>query len=261
MINFSSKHSNFRLSANKFIAEYFKPFQEKSIVQFSQSITFGHNQMSSIGSSAKVSEYFNKYKIPIFCSDESGRILDEGIYTNKILEATYRECALIFPLLPTVGKRFGLNYGKNSLYILEKDIDCQHLYTLHFDVEENIFLHWSLNNGQFIKDLIENYKLKGKDLILESKCYKNRSSRNSFNAATLKEYYPVSNSKKKKLLSLLHKNSNLPIFLSRQQTNCLILLISGKSAKQIGIELNLSPRTVEDYLQTVREMLGCSTGK
>lgn len=256
-----TQQSNFRSSVNHFITEHFKPLREKAIVQFSHSMTFGNNQITSLGSSVDVSRYFNKHKIPIYCSNESGRILDEGIYTNKILETTYPECGAIFPLLPRVGKKFGLNYGKHSLHILEKDDCCQHLYVLHFDIDENIFLHWSLNNGQFIRDLIENYKLKARDLILEGKNQENRSARIHFNEFNTQHYFPPASRNKKELLKLLHKTSNLPVFLSQQQTKCLILLTDGKSAKQIGLELNLSPRTVETYLQKAMKMIGCSTSK
>jgi DNA-binding CsgD family transcriptional regulator len=253
---------NFRSSVNQFIGEFINPFKKQGMVQFSQSITFGNNQMVFLGSSIEVSTYFNKHKIPIYCSDESGRILDEGVYTNKILESSYRECALIFPVLKIVGHKFKLNYGKNSLHIIEKEDDCQHLYTLYFDLEENDFIYWSLNNGRFIHDTIENYKLKAWDLILEGKSLENRSTRNNFNELNIKNhFYSSRSSSKKELVNLFHKNSNLAVFLSPQQAKCLLLLIHGKSIKQIGLELNLSHRTVETYLQTIRNMLGCSSGK
>ncbi|MBI2785243.1 MAG: helix-turn-helix transcriptional regulator [Legionella longbeachae] len=205
-----------------------------------------------------MSNYFNKFKIPIICANESGRILEGGVYISKVLESCYSEYAIMNPLLSKAGKRFGLNYGKNSLHIMERETDCQHLYTFHFDLEENNFLHWSLNNGQFIHDLIEEYKLKGKDLILEGKAKKNVSKR-----LDLQEYQGRSSYQPftKKLLKLCHKDSNVDIFLSPQQSRCLLLLSEGQSLKGIAHKLNISARTVETHLEKVRRMLGCSTGK
>jgi len=61
---------------------------------------------------------------------------------------------------------------------------------------------------------------------------------------------------------LLNKNEiyeSTPI--TPQQLNCLSLLASGKSAKEIAKILNLSPRTVDHYLQHLRTRLKCKNSK
>lgn len=55
---------------------------------------------------------------------------------------------------------------------------------------------------------------------------------------------------------------NIDIFISKRQTECLYHLSHGKSAKEIGRVLDLSPRTVEKYIENVKDKLGsCSTSK
>lgn len=51
-----------------------------------------------------------------------------------------------------------------------------------------------------------------------------------------------------------HKNK---LMLSNRQIECLSLLGKGKTIKEIAKILDLSPRTVEDYLNSVKIKLGC----
>jgi DNA-binding CsgD family transcriptional regulator len=45
--------------------------------------------------------------------------------------------------------------------------------------------------------------------------------------------------------------------LSKRETECLFHLLEGKSNKQVAKLLNISVRTVEDYLNNVKNKLGC----
>lgn len=60
---------------------------------------------------------------------------------------------------------------------------------------------------------------------------------------------------------LIHKDSKIPIFLAKQQSVCLVLLMQGKSAKEIALAMGLSHRTVQHYVERVRYILGCSSNK
>jgi DNA-binding CsgD family transcriptional regulator len=37
--------------------------------------------------------------------------------------------------------------------------------------------------------------------------------------------------------------------------------MAGQSIKQIAITMNLSPRTIEHYLEKIRQMLGCRSNR
>ena len=47
--------------------------------------------------------------------------------------------------------------------------------------------------------------------------------------------------------------------LSNQQLECLYYLVTGKTIKKIAETMNLSARTVEHYLETVKSKLCCKT--
>lgn len=50
-----------------------------------------------------------------------------------------------------------------------------------------------------------------------------------------------------------------PLPLTEKQKNCLFLLIRGKTIKEIAAILNLSPRTVEDHIKTIKNKFQCNS--
>ena len=46
------------------------------------------------------------------------------------------------------------------------------------------------------------------------------------------------------------------IYFTQREYECIKLVAKGKSLKEIGISLNLSPRTVETHLEKARKKLG-----
>ena len=60
---------------------------------------------------------------------------------------------------------------------------------------------------------------------------------------------------------LFHHHTHAAIYLSKQQGRCFLLLMKGKSAKEIGIEMQLSHRTVEHYLEKIRQVSGVTSSK
>lgn len=50
-----------------------------------------------------------------------------------------------------------------------------------------------------------------------------------------------------------------PFQLTERQETCLFLLVRGKSLKEIARALQISPRTVEDHLELIKDKLGCET--
>ncbi len=49
------------------------------------------------------------------------------------------------------------------------------------------------------------------------------------------------------------------VFFTKRQAECLFFLLRGKSAKVIAKILNLSHRTIEDYIEKIKMQLGCQT--
>lgn len=55
----------------------------------------------------------------------------------------------------------------------------------------------------------------------------------------------------------LQLQDDVPLRLCRRDVQCLVYLLMGKSPKQIGRILNISHRTVESYIQQLRERVKC----
>src|SRR3990167_3590326 len=53
---------------------------------------------------------------------------------------------------------------------------------------------------------------------------------------------------------IFHKVSHKPVHLNQKQSHCLELLASGKSSKEIAIQMNISNRTVEDHIEKLMEI-------
>lgn len=251
-------HPMFSATTSKFIQEICRPLKHKGLTNFMHDITYGHGEISMLMNDENVFQYYYQNKIPMLCTDESGRTLSNGIYLNKTLESTHQECAILMPLLQKVGKQFGQNFGRQSIHIVVREENCQHLYSLFFDLQEHEFLHWVVNNGKYLEDVLANYNRNAKDLILEAQAKENRIVLPNFSdlGFTIKP-----NLTKTDRFTLWHKELMMPIHLSAQQSRCLTLLLQGKSAKEIALEMNLSYRTVEHYFEKIRKMLGCSSNK
>lgn len=244
----------FSIQASKYIKEVAKSLDKFALTNFTHDITFPKKRISMLVSHESIFSFYYNNKIPTLCTDESGRTLAEGVYINKTLENSRKDCAILMPLLRKIGADLGQNFGKQSLHLIKREENCQHLYSLFFDLKENEFLHWIINNGNFVNDFVDNYNEKSKDIILEAKATENRIT-----LPTSSDFNFSTNQSNSSQLKIFHKDTNLPIFLSTQQSRCLILLAEGKSTKGIASQMKLSPRTVEHYLEKIRQYLGCVT--
>lgn len=248
--------THFSVQTAEFIKEVYKDKEKIGLINFMHDITFGHGQISMLVSNPETFKFFSQNKIPMLCTDHSGRNLAEGIYLNKTLEESYKDCSVLMPLLPKTASHFNQNYGKNSLHIVAREKDCQHLYSLFFNLDEREFLHWIINNGTFIQNLIEDYKIKAKNIILEAKAPENRVT-----LPNSSDFFVKSANENSLRVNVIHKTLHVPIHLSPQQSRCLTYLMQGNSAKEIGIKMCLSYRTVEHYLEKIRRQLGCDSNR
>ena len=198
-------------------------------------------------------------RIPVACTNSSGRILENGVYINRVLEAKYPESVVLINKLRFVAQRFGLDYGTCSLHYSTRAQDCQHLYSLFFDFSMDDFLHFVVNNGSAIQDLIDEYNFLAKDVILEAKSPENRVILPNSEDFLNSHDYPVA--KTTQSFGVIHKITGLPMNLAPQRGRCLVHFLSGKSMKEISTIMQLSIRTVEHYLEMLRKELGCRNSK
>ena len=224
------------------------------ISHFNHDITFGNNKMAMLTDSKELFDLYYDKQLPVICTNESGRTLDPGIYFVKSLAYEYNYIANIISVLD---KKFNFH---NSLIVIEHEEACQHMFTLSSPMSEHTFLHTILNKLDNIKNFIEFYKLSLREIIKEAKKPKNQITIvNSSDFERNSNNHPLAlvNIKQKDILVLKHKDTKLNLTLSVKQSECLKLLLQSYSAKEIAKNMDLSYRTVEHYIENIRNKLNC----
>ncbi len=260
----------------------------KGLTNFVHDITFGHGEVSMLMGDPEMYLSYYDNKIPMAFTDDSGRTLPEGIYLNKTLDHTHREYSKLISLFHNTARKNGLNYGRNSVHYVTREQDCQHLYSLFFDFEDHDFLHFVVNNGVLIQDMIDHYMLTAKDIILEAKsvenrivlpnagdlntsaehiyyCEKNKESQNpdnikySLDKLDWNTLFQLSTQQLDALLIKTRYPIQLDIghiSLSRMEIKTLVQLLKGQHAAEIATTLQIKKSTVESYLANVKNKLG-----
>ncbi|MBX9786967.1 MAG: LuxR family transcriptional regulator [Alphaproteobacteria bacterium] len=123
------------------------------------------------------------------------------------------------------------------------------------DKNNTNIVNFYINNEYNLMDYIFHLKDKYKNLfdISTVPCLipSNLTFSNDFPNIASKESLPKKEIKKYYLTSDLS--------LSKRQAECIIASIKGQSAKEIARGLNLSPRSVEKYLENLKSKMGCAT--
>ena len=249
-------NSDLYYESSQIIANICKSKSPFGLVSFTHDITYGQNKITMLTKDYYLVKLYAKLKIPTLCTNKFGRTLQNGIYINQILEQQDRGCAILMPLLRKLARKNCYNYGQSSLHLVERDSDCQHLYSLFFDITESDLIHWTINNGYFLHDLIAQYKYDMQDILTVAK--------NDEYQLELPNFYDTFNShdlNHQNTITIIHQTLNKPIHLTLQQSRSLILLLRGQSAKQIAHEMQLSFRTIEGYIEKLRQILDCKTSK
>ena len=277
----------FLLDACAPIHLYFRQYEKYHITNFIHDITYGHGEITMLTTQEDMIHFYNYHQIPIACTNESGRLLADGIYTSNMLTDQYQECAILFSTLLESGFKCGLNYGQQSLHYVERHDQCQHLYSIFFDLPEHEFIHFVINNGNLLQDMIAQYQSQTGDLILEAKHPPNRmhlpSSINMYQIYKNMNGHPISqaiyqyekkqafrpelplNNSEHTQLNQIRFNKNYSIQLdsrsisiTRSEIKILFELIKGKHAGEIAHVIGLKQDTVEKYLATIKQKFGVS---
>lgn len=244
------------IQAQHFMRTCCKSLQRLGIVNFSHDMTFPKGELAMLTTDANIFRLYFKERIPAVCTDENGRTLKPGVYLRQSLMKAHPDCSI---LLPKILPKFK---AESMLLIAENDVDCQHFYTILSLQQEAEFLQNVVNNIHYIKNFLVRYRRQAQEVILEAKRPSNRI------VLPLSKHLILPNSFKQQSETnpqesscIFHKTTKLPVHLSPQQNRCFLLLMEGKSAKQIAGVMELSPRTVEHYLERLRELLDCHSNR
>jgi DNA-binding CsgD family transcriptional regulator len=238
------------------------PLQKLGIARFNHDMTFGKGKIAILTNSIEVFSIYYHQQLPMLCTNDDGRTLAPGFYLSKALIEEDQRCAQI---IPTLHHQFNFSH---SLYIIERELDCQHMYTFTSKLPEAKFLHCILNHFDNFKDYLLHYKRSASKIISEAKQPKHWITLANSNAMDLynrKTIDSVSNELNANCvqdnLILLNRKTQLPYTLSSKQSLCIKLLAQGLAIKEIARQMGLSPRTVEHHLERIKFALDCRTIK
>lgn len=229
------------------LAEYFQ------ITYFAHKISYPDNSKIYLGNSPLVHEsyYFDHWRKT---SPLEGSL--DKFQTGYYLYSSFNQ-----PVPDVIEYYKSINIGNVLVIIKNYDTYCEFFF---FGSSWN---NVAINNFYFNNiDLLENFILNYREQTrkLYQRCDKQRILL-STDMVTNNTSIPgnVSDELKKRFLQDINY---LPttgkrvehLRLSKQQHKCADLLLSGKSAKSISEELNLSKRTVEYYLELIKTKFNCN---
>jgi DNA-binding CsgD family transcriptional regulator len=253
------RHKFFSITAVANIKTITAPLRQFGICHFNHDITFGNDKMAMLTDNSELFKLYYDQQLPVICTNETGRILDTGIYLTKSLAHENKTIANIIAILD---KKYNFH---NSLLVIERENDCQHMFTLTSPLDEHTFLNKIINNLDNIKNFLEFYKISAKDIIRKAKEPRHQIgiiNSTDFDKTTNANLSPsLVNIKLSTELELRHKDTNKILTLTVKQSECLKLLLKSYSAKEIARAMNLSHRTIEHYIEYLRGKLNCRNAK
>ena len=157
-------------------------------------------------------------------------------------------------------------FGHGNGALLTKDCHEHREITGFYSMPDNNAIHhFYINQKYLLEKLREYFLIQAADLIEETEqerillaqpLYSKRSTK----VSSFKANHSVPQASGKRIL-VFNRKTRLPIYLAPQRGLCLLLLVQRKSTKKIADSMSLSVRTVEYYLNILRNELGCCSSK
>lgn len=242
----------------KDVSEICKPlFDEFDITFFSQTRAFHDGQFTSLMNTTDLTEYYLDRKYPIYLSQGKGITLNTGIYIAANLENPFQQ-----KMHQELKKIFNVDH---MIHLIEKQNDYDDMYTFATTPENYKMINQFINNLDIIKHFILYYKDKSASLI--KKTNKVRYGSEYFSSPTASTSGTTIQNKhnhKNCLKNMVIKKIHIPtqtgeVSISQREFDCLKYAVKNLTLKEIAKFLNLSPRTVETYVNNLKYKLKCDT--
>ncbi len=253
---------NFTVQAIDNIREIARPLGKLGFHDFHHDITFGKGKLAMLTTQEKMYSIYYQQALPMICTDDSGRTLTEGIYLSNFLMEKHKDCAL---LLPKLNQQLGC---KNFIAIVERQNDCQHLYTFLSSVSDMEFLHLAVNQLDNLKQFIQSYKHAAKAIIDKAKQPKNQltlSNASELMTTEAVQFQRIDNAISAKLdahrFMLTHKLTGKTITLTPKLYLVFQLLSQGHTAKESARIMQVSYRTIEHHVEKLRQLAQAKNAK
>lgn len=266
MINNLSQHPSLLYSQD--LSDICSPLNHLNISYFAHVHVDTEGKFSAICSNPQFFEHYmkNKYYNVDIHVDKTNQF-GEFVIWDAI------EVSGLSAQMDMEASEFGLEH---SFTILEKDDNGNNYYHFSTHLSNSAFVQVYLTNYDLLKKFIIYFKEKVKQSKYLSQSYDITFNIDDYTAGyaiSQDEELIISMDKKSEFMKaissnaipgtmrLIHKDTGHSVALSRQQTNCLNLIVTGHSIKESANILNLSARTIEHYFAHVRKILGCRNNK
>lgn len=147
---------------------------------------------------------------------------------------------------------------RNGVLISEEHTYFREIIAFYSNAEDQAMNHFYVNKLDMLQKMKQHFKVQAKDLIQQAEIDRQESRVFVFpsmvSKATLKDQQEQS-------MTVMHKEHGTLIKLPNQRGKCFIHLLNGKSIKEIASLMQLSPKTIEHYLEILRKDLGCRNSK
>lgn len=248
------------LDYNRQIYDQIKPLLESILSKWGIS-TFAYHRYSYNGTSFRFStalDWSEKYYDLGFHKDSTGYFAD---IKKAPSDQTY---LMLWGGQPKNGVYSALHEFNiwNGCTLCEKHKTFVEGWSFGSTKENEEILGFFINNQAIIKRFILYFKETAGDLIIPkpSNSFKVPCAQYDLQEeieANLKIKEFIKETPLKKLI--IHQEDNSTISLTPREAQCLFYLASGKTKKEIAKILNISPRTIEDYVANLYYKTECTT--
>jgi len=246
----------FTLDSISRVQEIVKPLAEYLGINFFGYMKLYNNCSFSVlinGYSDFLNNYFNLIKEQdTYFKNEFRSTIDNG--PNTFLWPTeYKEIPAVASLHNEhdIWHGYSINY-RHSEYI-------EH-YAFAFNKNASNKTDFFIKNSHVLEKFCHYFKSKASDIIKKQEQGPKSSYPKRFDISCIEEqsrnrqkFFDEINKNKKSLIA--NKDGSL-IKLTKRESECISILMKNKTVKEIGSTLNLSPRTVEHYIDNVKQKLG-----
>ncbi len=264
MIKPEFKRDDLTLISSADLDEICKPLIKNGITIFTYLKNFDDGSQINLSNNGLWLEHYYKYEL----------------YKTSLFEYSPETYKSGFLLWPTESNLEVLKHGRtyfdsdNGITVIEQGIGYSEFYFFSGSTKDPWLVNFYVNNLDFLKKFILLFKekLEGRLKILEK------------NRIIIPKHYRALNKNFEKILmpilkenihintalpSLKGKSNNLPPFesipfannilstLTKRELDIASCLLKGKTAKETGRILFISPRTVEQYLENMKEKFNC----
>lgn len=230
------------------ISDMVYPFIDELKISFFSHVRVWHTGIfKSLMTETSMSRFFIEQQYPIRFSLGKNIFLNSGCYLLQHLPdvTTQQDLHLI-------KETFNLDH---FIYLVDKQAKWDDLFILATTPENAVFVNLVFNNLDFIKQGLHRYKYNAREVLEKSPGIAYPSHYFQEKEA---HQYKIQKAKAnlQKILLPLHEGE---VSISSQEYHCLAFLMQNQSIKEIAQRMHLSPRTVETYLNNLKNKLHCQT--